>query len=330
MFVLARLAFWVSWWSLTLPLVVLVRRLRHGRARPTWGYLYELFATWMLNAEWANRWLPLPTARALIDGLGMLSPFGQYAFAGHADGPVPATWHGRADGPVLLYLHGGAFLLGSTSAYRDSLAHISRASQMRVLAPDYRLAPEHPPPAQLEDALATYRWLLEQVPADQIFVAGDSAGGNLTACLLIALRDNGEPLPAGACLISPWVDLREQAIDSPWDYVPPDLHEMYSMRYAGEGADLADPKLSPVEAELSGLPPLLVMVGGAERLRDCGRVFADRATKAGVAVAFDEVPDQVHAWPLFAAFLPEARRSLMRMGEFARDCVHKEELRKAG
>ncbi len=313
-----RILLSLIWWSLTLPLVVTWSRIRLGPARPTWSWRYQLLATWLQRLEGMARHVPMPTNRLLIDVAGALSPLGFLEDRGVATGcPVPARWFGKADGPVLLYLHGGAYVLGSVSAYRDCLAQLARRTQMRVLAVDYRLAPEHPYPAQLEDSLAAYRWLVDQVPAQQIVIAGDSAGGNLCTRLMIELRSLGEPVPAGAALVSPWVDLREQPVEAGDDYVPADMHETWSVWYAG-GLDPALPELSVALADLSGLPPLLVMVGGAERLRSAGRLLAERARDAGTAVTFYEAPDHVHAWPLFATLLPECRGDLDRIGAFAR------------
>ncbi len=188
---------------------------------------------------------------------------------------VPATWFlpDEAEDGVILYLHGGAYALGSVNAHREFLSRLTKAIGKRILAIDYRLAPEQPYPAALEDAVTAYRWLLGQgfAPA-QIIIAGDSAGGGLTLAALVALRDGGQPMPAGAVCISPWTDLaltgdsmRGKAdVEIVLDH---DSLAMFAALYAGD-QPLTNPLISPLYADLTGLPPLLIQVGTDEILLD--------------------------------------------------------------
>jgi acetyl esterase/lipase len=222
--------------------------------------------------------------------------------------------------PVILYLHGGAYLFGSIEEYRDFVARIARAASVRAIVLDYRLAPEHPFPAAIEDATAAYRALLESgIPPSRLVVAGDSAGGGLTAALLVTLRDQGLPMPAAAVLVCPWVDLGARGgtlvTHEPYDFFTPHLVEHWA-RTVLAGADASDPLASPANADLGGLPPLLVQAGGAEMIRDQIVTFADRARAAGVEVTLRVWKDCFHDWPLFAAVLDDGRRATDEIGQF--------------
>lgn len=230
---------------------------------------------------------------------------------------------GDRAGRVVLHLHGGAYCLCSPRTHRGLAAAISRVSRAPVVVPEYRLAPEHRFPAALDDAVATYRWLVDeqQVPPSRIAVTGDSAGGGLAAALLVRLRDEGSPLPACAALLSPWVDLaatedglRGRARRDPW--LPARLFVPAALGYAGD-TPLDHPHVSPVYADLAGLPPLLVHVGTDELLYDDGVTLVERARAAGVDASvgvFDGL------WHVFQAFpgLPESRWALREIGAFIR------------
>ena len=238
-------------------------------------------------------------------------------------GAVPAEWVSAPDAeahPVVLYLHGGAYVSGSLQTHRNLAARLSAATGGFVLVIDYRLAPEHPFPAAVDDAVDAYRWLLQNgTDPTRLVVAGDSAGGGLTLALLLALRDAGEPLPAAAVCISAWTDM-ECAGESMTTRAAEDpmlsrerLSPMAPL-YLG-GADPRTPLASPVHADLGGLPPLLLHVGSAETLLDDSTRLARRAEAAGVDVTLEVWEDMIHVWHAFE-LLPEAGQAMARIGEF--------------
>lgn len=241
-------------------------------------------------------------------------------------GGVPAEWVAaeNADRPrVILYLHGGGYVLGSINTHRELGSRLSRAAAARVLLIDYRLAPEHPHPAAVDDAVTAYRWLLSQgVSPSRLVVAGDSAGGGLTVATLVAVRDAGLPVPAAGVCLSPWVDLEgigesmvtKAAVDP---MVQRDgLLKMAEAYLGGHSARTA--LAAPLYADLSGLPPLLIQVGTAETLLDDSTRLAECARKAGVQVSLEPWEDMIHVFQAFAAMLPEARQAIDRIGEFVR------------
>ena len=245
----------------------------------------------------------------------------------HVDaGGVPAEWisGGTAEPQgVIVYLHGGGYCLCSVNTHRDHVARLARATGARALLIEYRLAPEHPFPAAVDDAVAAYRWLLRQGDAPhRIVIGGDSAGGGLTAATLLALRDAGDPLPAGAFLISPWLDLTHEG-ESMTSKAAADpmvtraLLEMMADAYA-TSQDLRQPLISPVFADLGGLPPMLVQVGTAEVLLDDSTRFAERAKAAGVDVTLEVWDEMIHVWHVYAEMLPEAQQAIDRIGEWVR------------
>lgn len=237
-------------------------------------------------------------------------------------GELSAAWFESAESTrgVLLYLHGGAYCLGSVASYRAFVAHLAQATRLRALAIDYRLAPEHPFPAALEDSVAAYRWLLAQGYAPEALVlAGDSAGGGLTVATLLALREAGLPLPAGAVAFSPWFDLTlsgesvtSRAAEEPM--LDAEGLRRCARAYAGE-TPLTHPLLSPLFADLRGLPPLLLQVGTAEILLDDTLRMGGAARAAGVAVTVQVWDELFHVFQLLT-FLPEARAALLRVAAF--------------
>jgi acetyl esterase/lipase len=235
---------------------------------------------------------------------------------------VPAAWIETSDvgSGVLLYLHGGAYALGSMNIHREWIARLARATKTRVLAIDYRLAPEHPYPAALEDVLTAYRWLIKEgSPPSQIIIAGDSAGGGLTLATLVALRDAGDPLPAGAVCISPWTDLAltGASIHSKAEADPMLSAEglkKYASYYA-RGHDLTTPLISPLYADLRSLPPLLIQVGSDEILLDDAVRFADKARAAGVKVTLQVWDEMFHVFHMLG-FLAETKEALGCIAEF--------------
>jgi acetyl esterase/lipase len=247
-----------------------------------------------------------------------------------ADG-VPCEWivsSEAASDPVsgMIYLHGGAYALGSIDVFRPFLARLARATGTRVLAVDYRLAPEHPYPAALEDAVTAYRWALDAAGAapSQVLVAGDSAGGGLALAALLALRDTGAPLPAGAVCLSPWLDLAltgasvrgNARVDPILSY---EALDGYACLYAG-AHDRTSPLISPLYADLRDLPPLLIQVGTEEILLDDAVRCADRARAAGVAVTLDVVDGMFHVFQMVGA-LPETQAALREIAAFQKRFV---------
>jgi acetyl esterase/lipase len=239
-------------------------------------------------------------------------------------GGVPAIWmvpHGVSE-RVLLYVHGGGFVMCSPWTHGPTAVAIARAAGARALLPKYRLAPEHPFPAALDDCLAVYRWLLSKGTRGQdIVIGGDSAGGNLTLSTLLSIRDAGLPLPAGAICLSPATDLtasgesfRTRAGDEVLLTVPfcRDVGPMYFGQH-----DPAAPLISPLFADLHGLPPMLFHVGTHEILLDDSVRFADRAKAAGIDITLKIWDGLWHAFQLFAIF-PEARQAIAELGAFVR------------
>ncbi len=237
-------------------------------------------------------------------------------------GGVPAEWviaAGVDSARVLLYLHGGAYQAGSPATLRHTIALISAAAQARVLSVDYRLAPEHPFPAAVDDALTAYRFLLDGGgdPA-AIAIAGDSSGGGLALASLVALRDAGDRLPAAAVAISPWTDLAltGESLTTRADadvMIKPDGIREDAATYL-VGADPRHPYASPLYAGLRGLPPLLIQVGDAEVILDDSTRFAAKARAAGVDVTLEVWDQMPHVWHAFAGLLPESDQAIERIG----------------
>ena len=241
-------------------------------------------------------------------------------------GDIPTEWVSplfTSDEYILLYLHGGGYTSGSPALHRDLVHRIARAGGMTALAIDYRLAPEHPFPAALDDALFAYHWLLEQGYAPgRIAFAGDSAGGGLTAALLMYLRDHGEPLPAAAVLLSPWTDLTMSTeTDKTLEPIDAQLTKrgLLEMADAYRGTHAADePLISPLYGDPHDLPPLLILAGTDEMLLDDSVLFAEKAGKAGVDVTLQVRENMGHVYPAFAMVIPEGRQAIRFIGAFIR------------
>lgn len=237
---------------------------------------------------------------------------------------VPSEWvsaPGISGGRVILYLHGGGYVIGSLNTHRRMAYDMSAASDAKVLVIDYRMGPEDPFPAAIDDAVKSYNWLLGQgIAAANIAVSGDSAGGGLTMATLVALRDKGVAMPACAVPISPWVDM--EAVGESMtgnDAVDPMVRKPGLLRMADfylNGADARAPLASPIHADLNGLPPLLIQVGTRETLLDDARRLHSRALAAGVNSSLEEAGGMIHVWHLFAPMLSEAREAIGRAGAF--------------
>ena len=225
---------------------------------------------------------------------------------------------------VLLFFHGGGYCSGSIVSHRRMVTEAGRAGGLRTLAVGFRLAPEHPFPAAYDDAFTAWRWLRQRgIAANRIVVGGDSAGGGLTLALAMRLRDAGEQLPACLWLASPWTDLTMSgATLETKDAVDPLIHKGYlgelADAYVPAGMTRTDPRISPLFADLRGLPPMLIQVGSAETLLDDSVRFAGAAGAAGVAATLEIWPDMIHAWPLWNAKLEAGRQALVRVGQFVR------------
>ncbi|MCA9972741.1 MAG: alpha/beta hydrolase [Anaerolineales bacterium] len=274
--------------------------------------------------------IPLADIRAAAEMLAAQTPLlpGIYveeltipAPAGHAIPALLLAPEAGRDARVMLYLHGGGYVQGSPLTHRDLASRLALGCGLRVLLIDYRLAPEHPFPAAVQDAAAAYRWLLAGgIAPRSLVVAGDSAGGGLSLALLLALRDANEPLPACGVLLSPWTDLALTGAslhaNGPADVslTLPQLTE-YAAWYLGEAA-ATTPLASPLYAELGGLPPLFLQVGTAEILLDDARRLETAVRAAGGDITCDEWPEMFHGWQGFAGLMPEAVEALARVGAF--------------
>ncbi|MHA2009457.1 MAG: alpha/beta hydrolase [Promethearchaeota archaeon] len=246
---------------------------------------------------------------------------------------VPAAFistPGAAEESVVLYLHGGGYVLGSIKSHKEFGSRISRASNSRVLLLDYRRAPESPYPAALEDAVAAYKWLIENegINPKNIIIGGESAGGGLTIATLLKLRDTGITLPAAAIVLSPFADLditgetiRSKAKEDPLVNAS-DLFFDSSL-YVGED-DPKNPYISPVYADLKGLPPMIIQVGSSEILLSDSIRIAEKAKTAGVDVILDIWEDMIHMFQLFASFAPEGQEAIEKLGKFIQKHLKKE------
>jgi len=283
----------------------------------------------LLGILWANRREDVDVAievrRAGMESFALPAADDVSATAVDVDG-MAAEWvvaAGADAGTVVLYLHGGGYVMGSLSTHRKLAGDVSRAAGARVLLLDYRLAPEAPYPAAVDDAVAAYRWLLAAgIEPRAIAVAGDSAGGGLTVATLLALRDRGLPMPGAGVAISPWADLTMEAASlEGLAERDPVVRSGDLKRYRDwylDGTDPRHPCASPAHADLTGLPPLLVHVGEAEVLLDDAVLLAESGRRDGVDVTLEAWPDMVHVWHVFAGRVPESTAAVDRIGAFLR------------
>jgi epsilon-lactone hydrolase len=270
----------------------------------------------------------LETQRAAMEGTIGALPLPEDAGVNEIRvGDLVADWvtmPNSANRRVVLYLHGGGYSMGSRRTHRELATRIAREAAARVLVLEYRLAPEHPFPAAVDDATAAYRWLRKQgVAASSIAIAGDSAGGGLTLATLLALRDAGDALPACAVCLSPWTDLegtgasaQPGGADDPMVPVAA-LRDMGRM-YAGDS--MRNPLAAPLYGNFKGLPPLLIQVGTREILLDDSTRIADMARAAGVTVRLEIEDGAPHVYQAIPG-LPEATAALQRIGTFVRERV---------
>ncbi|MEH7438779.1 alpha/beta hydrolase [Neobacillus drentensis] len=265
----------------------------------------------------------IETARQGLEALSALTPVAQDITVEKVEiEGIAAEWvtaPNAVEDRVFLYLHGGAYIMGSCNTHRYLASKLSRSTAARVLVPEYRLAPEHPFPAAIEDAVSVYRWLLNSgVSSKNIVIGGDSAGGGLTLAILLSLKDAGDPLPALAVLLSPWTDMEgtgesmvTRAEVDPW--LSPDATRLTPALYIRD-LDPRHPLVSPIYADLTGLPSLLVHVGNDEILLSDAARLVDRARAAGVEVSFKVWDDMWHVFQTFA--IPEGQQAIDEIGEF--------------
>jgi epsilon-lactone hydrolase len=258
----------------------------------------------------AQRRVPAPPAGTQVSKID----------AGGVAGELIATPASRPDRHVL-YLHGGGYVTGSPALYRHLTWRIAAATRARVLAIDYRLAPEHPFPAALDDAFAACRWLLAaKADPRRAAIMGDSAGGGLALALLLKLRDCGHERPAAAVALSPWTDLALTGVSLVRNAkADPMLNVADTRLFAASylaGADPRDPYASPLYGNPAGLPPTLIHLGSDEILRDDAVRMAEKMRAAGCHVEIEVWPRMPHVWHLFAPVLPEANAAIARVGAF--------------
>lgn len=244
-------------------------------------------------------------------------------------GELYAEWllpSGIAKDDVILYLHGGGYTMGSCKSHRALASRIATSSHCSALCIAYRLAPEHPFPAGLEDAKTAYRWLIDEgFSHSHVVFAGDSAGGGLALATAIALREEGYPLPAAIVCMSPWLDLTmsgytvvECALTDP--LINLETSRMHAGLYAGTH-DLREPLLSPLFANLRGLPPIILQVGEYEILRSDSERFAENARQAGVEVKLGIWKGMWHVWHVLAGYMPESQDAIDRLGSYIQETL---------
>jgi acetyl esterase/lipase len=228
--------------------------------------------------------------------------------------------------PTMLYFHGGGYVMGSAFGYRGLAGALAMAAETCVVAPEYRLGPEHPFPAAIEDAERAYTWMLDAgVPPDQIMLAGDSAGAGLVMSLLITAQQQELPLPGGAALMCPGIDLTFERVDEMPDVGNDQAPAMTIEQLRGfaaaylDGHPLDDPLVSPLLADLTGMPPLLIQGGTGDSIVVDAHRLADRAEKHGVDVRLELYPVPTHDFHIFWSFLPEATEAVQQVGRFAKD-----------
>lgn len=241
-------------------------------------------------------------------------------------GGVPALWariDGRQCKRTVIYFHGGGYMIASAKGYANTGADLARAGDADVLLVDYRLAPEHPFPAAVDDALAAYRWVTARRDPSTVVVAGDSAGGGLVASLLVNLRDRGEALPAAGVCISAWFDmtLSSESVTEKADVDPIMSAAMLEGMAAAylQGAPDNSPSASPIYADLRGLPALMILTGTWDCLTDDSTRFAAKAEQAGVAVTLSQFDEMYHCWHIMTPLLGESRTAIAEIGQFARE-----------
>jgi len=267
----------------------------------------------------------IKTQRLLTDiGLRMnLLPLGTHITPVDIDG-LNAEWiankHHNSTDTIILYLHGGAYNIGSTKSHRNLTAHLAKASEATILLLDYRLAPEHPYPAALTDAVKAYKWLIDGGHlAEDIVIVGDSAGGGLAVATALSLKDEGLQMPRALGLISPWADMTMsgESVKSKADLDPMIRKDWLDAMINNYATDLPpdSPLCSPIYADLEGLPPVYIQVGSDEILLDDAVRLAQRIESSGGRVNLDVWEDMWHVWHFQAGLIPEANKAIEEMAD---------------
>ena len=241
---------------------------------------------------------------------------------------APAEWLSMSENfsePIIMYLHGGGYIINNLEIYHYTAAKLSAVAGMSVLLADYKISPENKFPAALNDSITIYKWLLEQgYKAEEIIIMGDDAGGGLTLSTLLKIRSLGLKMPSLAICISPLTDLAQtgKSIQTNAETDPMMSYEFIKFCadcYVGEEGDRCDPFASPFYADLSGLPPMLIMVGSKEILLDDSVRFARKAEFFGVDAKLVIAQDMLHSWTIFAGMIPEGQQAIQYIGDF----IHK-------
>jgi monoterpene epsilon-lactone hydrolase len=290
------------------------------------GAVTSLYQSWLAIPAEDPEWT-LDDQKDLIEGWNVLTTEpGGVDYVETDAGGVPAMWalpKGAHDDRALLCIHGGGFIAGSMYTHRKLFAHLAKHVGARALIPNYRQLPEGQHPAPLEDAIAAYRWLLDQdIDPRHIAFTGDSAGGGLSITSQLRARDQGLPLPAAAMLLSPWVDMegtgqsmltnsdKDALFNLPW------IKDM-ARNFLG-GSNPRDPQANPLYGDLTGLGPIYIQVGDQELLLDDSRRLAEHAEKAGVDVRLDVFPEMQHTFQMMAGRAPEADDAVRRLADWVR------------
>ncbi len=285
-------------------LLVMISRLRRGPRLSEWSLVFELTTNMLKRQERIAFGLPtIAKQREFMDTIVSHSKeLTHMQIEPIKEDRVRGRWfvpHAASSDYVMLYLHGGGYAF-SIRAHDNLIAFVSLAAQARTFALDYRLSPEHPFPAQLEDAQAAYQWMLNSgIASDRIVIAGDSAGGNLALALLLALRDAQQPLPSLAVCLAPWTDMNssypsmKENEDSDW------IEKRMAVRWARwlcQGTDFENPLVSPVHGDFRGLPPIYIQAGGAEILIDMIRELVRKAQEQGAQITLEEWKQMNHVF----------------------------------
>jgi monoterpene epsilon-lactone hydrolase len=308
---------------------VALRRGLRGPRFPSWSFAFEAGTAFLRCQDRAVRRLAgraaVEESRALIDSLVFRLPnTAQVERAREAQAPVPATWFiAERPGSTILYLHGGGYVFYPKMT-ENLIAAFALAAGGRTLVPSYRLAPEHPFPAALEDAVATYRWLIEAgARASDVFVAGDSAGGHLALCLCLALQEQGIAKPAGVIAISPWTDPANRGAsmrtNACHDWMSPATADRVARWAAGRDDQIKAPLYDRLRRDLSRLPPLLVHGGEVEICRDMIVEFCKRAASSGTDIQWTIWPEMTHNFHGFGDLAASAPAALEAIGRFIRE-----------
>lgn len=289
-----------------------------------------LTSGYMQKLDVAN--VPVETARKHLETIArtlLVKAIGVHIEPSKLAG-VEVDWHrpkNAREDKLLFYLHGGAYLIGSRRTHRQLVSHMAREAGVIAVVPEYRLAPENPFPAAIDDAVAVYRALLESgYKPENIVISGDSAGGGLSMATLLQLRHAGDPMPAAAVLLSPFLDVTAsgesattRADKDPWFHVT-DM-EVVARYYCPDESKWRDPLVSPVFANVSGLPPMLIQVGDDEILLSDSTRLAEKLKAAGIDVDIEIWPDMWHVFPMFVGKMPEARKAVKKIGRYIDEAV---------